>query len=199
MKSNLLNYIQIGLLGVFCMIALAACRQDMHDQPRPEPYELSNFFEDRRSSRPKLEGTIARGYLRLDEHLYTGKVNGELATTFPFPVTIDVLKRGQDRFNIFCAPCHSKVGDGLGMIVQRGMKQPESYHSQRLREVAVGHFFDVMTNGLGNMYSYVERIKPRDRWAIAAYIRALQLSQGANLSELPERDQQQIQSIVEVE
>lgn len=181
------------------MIALAACRQDMHDQPRPEPYELSNFFEDRRSARPVVEGTIARGKLKLDEHFYTGKINGELADTFPFPITVDVLKRGQDRFNIYCAPCHSKVGDGRGMIVQRGMKQPESYHSQRLRDVPVGHFFDVMTNGLGNMYSYEERVKPRDRWAIAAYIRALQLSQGANLSELPERDQQQIQSIVEVE
>jgi hypothetical protein len=199
LKSDQSNYIRVGLLALFCAITLVACRQDMHDQPRPDPYELSNFFEDRRSARPKIEGTIARGYLRLDEHLYTGKINDELATTFPFPVTIDVLNRGQNRYNIYCAPCHSQVGDGLGMIVQRGMKQPESFHSQRLREVAVGHFFDVMTNGFGNMYSYPERVNPRDRWAIAAYIRVLQLSQGANLSELPNRDQQQIQSIIEVE
>jgi len=199
LKSDQSNYIRVGLLALFCAITLAACRQDMHDQPRPDPYELSTFFEDRRSARPKIEGTIARGYLRLDEHLYTGKINDELVTAFPFAVTIDVLDRGQNRYNIYCAPCHSKVGDGLGMIVQRGMKQPESFHSQRLREVAVGHFFDVMTNGFGNMYSYTERVNPRNRWAIAAYIRVLQLSQGANLSELPARDQQQIQSIIEVE
>jgi len=178
---------------------MASCRQDMHDQPRVEPFEESDFFGDRRSARPALEGTIPRGHLRLDEHLYTGKINGELATTVPFPVTLDVLRRGQERYDIYCAPCHSKVGNGLGMIVQRGMKQPESFHSQRLLEVEIGHFFDVTTNGFGNMYSYEERVEPRDRWAIAAYIRALQLSQGANLSELPESDQRRIQQIIEVE
>ena len=178
---------------------MASCRQDMHDQPRVEPFEESDFFGDRRSARPALEGTIPRGHLRLDEHLYTGKINGELATPVPFPVTLDVLRRGQERYDIYCAPCHSKVGNGLGMIVQRGMKQPESFHSQRLLEVEIGHFFDVTTNGFGNMYSYEERVEPRDRWAIAAYIRALQLSQGANLSELPESDQRRIQQIIEVE
>ena len=188
-----------GLLCFLCLAAASACRQDMHDQPRAEPFEESDFFGDRRSVRPAVEGTIARGHLRLDEHFYTGKIDGALATTFPATVTIEMLKRGQERYDIYCAPCHSKTGDGLGMIVQRGMKQPESFHSQRLLDVEIGHYFDVVTNGFGNMYSYEERIDPADRWAIAAYIRALQMSQGANLAELPESDQQRIRQIVEVE
>lgn len=199
MKLKSRAVIQAGVISILCLVIMASCRQDMHDQPRVEPFEESDFFGDRRSARPALEGTIPRGHLRLDEHLYTGKINGELATTVPFPVTLDVLRRGQERYDIYCAPCHSKVGNGLGMIVQRGMKQPESFHSQRLLEVEIGHFFDVTTNGFGNMYSYEERVEPRDRWAIAAYIRALQLSQGANLSELPESDQRRIQQIIEVE
>ncbi len=199
MKRNSMAIIHAGFLCVLCLFATVSCRQDMHDQPRAEPFEESDFFGDRRSVRPAVEGTIPRGHLRLDEHFYTGKINGELATTFPFPVTINVLKRGQERYDIYCAPCHSKTGDGLGMIVQRGMIQPESFHSQRLLAVEAGHFYDVMTVGFGNMYSYEERISPRDRWAIAAYVRALQLSQGANLAELPEPDQQRIQQIVEVE
>ena len=199
MKLKSRAVIQAGVISILCLVIMASCRQDMHDQPRVEPFEESDFFGDRRSARPALEGTIPRGHLRLDEHLYTGKINGELATTVPFPVTLDVLRRGQERYDIYCAPCHSKVGNGLGMIVQRGMKQPESFHSQRLLEVEIGHFFDVTTNGFGNMYSYEERVEPRDPWAIAAYIRALQLSQGANLSELPESDQRRIQQIIEVE
>lgn len=188
-----------GFLCVLCLAAASACRQDMHDQPRAEPFEESDFFGDRRSVRPAVAGTIARGHLRLDEHFYTGKIDGALASTFPTAVTIEMLKRGQERYDIYCAPCHSKTGDGLGMIVQRGMKQPESFHSQRLLDVEVGHYFDVVTNGFGNMYSYEERIDPADRWAIAAYVRALQMSQGANLAELPESDQQRIRQIVEVE
>lgn len=195
MKRNPFTYIRAGLVGVFCLIAVAACRQDMHDQPKYEPLELSDFFDDRRASRPVLEGTIARGHLRLDSHLYTGKVNGKLVTTFPFPVTMDVLKRGQERYNIYCSPCHGMSGDGQGMIVQRGMRQPETFHSQRLRDIQVGHFFDAMTNGFGAMYSYSDRISVNDRWAIAAYIRALQLSQGATLAELPAQDQQRIQQL----
>lgn len=194
MKRNS-AYIRLGIIGLICVTVLSSCRQDMHDQPRPEPYEVSNFFEDQRASRPLVEGTIARGQLRLDDHLYTGKVNGELVTTFPFAVTMDVMRRGQERFNIFCSPCHGLTGDGKGMIVQRGFRAPESYHSQRLRDMPVGHFFDVMTNGLGAMYSYEGRVSPRDRWAIAAYIRSLQLSQGATLKDLPSRDQQRIQEI----
>ena len=199
MKRNPAALLYAGFLCVLCLAATAACRQDMHDQPRAEPFEESDFFGDRRSVRPAVEGTIARGHLRLDEHFYTGKIDGALAATFPAPVTIEMLKRGQERYDIYCAPCHSKTGDGLGMIVQRGMKQPESFHSQRLLDVEVGHYFDVVTNGFGNMYSYEERIDPADRWAIAAYVRALQMSQGANLAELPESDQQRIRQIVEVE
>lgn len=199
MKRSPTALLYAGLLCVLCLAAASACRQDMHDQPRAEPFEESDFFGDRRSVRPAVEGTIARGHLRLDEHFYTGKIDGALATTFPATVTIEMLKRGQERYDIYCAPCHSKTGDGLGMIVQRGMRQPESFHSQRLLDVEVGHYFDVVTNGFGTMYSYEERIDPADRWAIAAYIRALQMSQGANLAELPESDQQRIQQIVEVE
>ncbi len=199
MKRNAMVRIYAGVLCVLCLAATMACRQDMHDQPRAEPFEESDFFGDRRSARPAVQGTIPRGHLRLDEHFYTGKINGALATTFPAPVTIEMLNRGRERYDIYCAPCHSKVGDGLGMIVQRGMKQPESFHSQRLLDVEVGHFFDVVTNGFGNMYSYEERINPSDRWAITAYVKALQLSQGADLADLPESDQQHIQQIVEVE
>ena len=199
MKCSPRVHIQGVFLCVLCLFVTVSCRQDMHDQPRAEPFEESDFFGDRRSVRPAVEGTIPRGHLRLDEHFYTGKINGALATTFPRPVTIDVLRRGRERYDIYCAPCHSKVGDGLGMIVQRGMIQPESFHSQRLVEVEVGHYFDVITNGFGNMYSYEERISPEDRWAITAYIKALQMSQGANLSDLPDSDQQRIQLIVEVE
>ena len=199
MKRNPMSLLYAGILCVLCLAATAACRQDMHDQPRAEPFEESDFFGDRRSVRPAVAGTIPRGHLRLDEHFYTGKIDGALATDFPAPVTIEMLKRGQERYDIFCAPCHSKTGDGLGMIVLRGMKQPESFHSQRLLDVEVGHYFDVVTNGFGNMYSYEDRIDPDDRWAIAAYVRALQMSQGANLSELPESDQQRIRQIVEVE
>lgn len=195
MKRNPGVYRSLSLFCLGMVVVFSACRQDMHDQPRPEPLEKSVFFEDGRSSRPLLDGTIARGHLKLDEHFYTGKVNGELVKTLPFPVTLAVLQHGRERFNIYCAPCHSATGDGRGMIVQRGLKQPESYHSQRLRDVAVGHFFDVMTNGFGAMYSYGDRIPPKDRWAIIAYIKALQLSQGANLRDLPAQDQQQIHQV----
>jgi mono/diheme cytochrome c family protein len=167
----------------------------MHDQPKYEPYEVSSFFDDKRTARNPVEGTIARGNLRADDHLYTGKVNGELATTFPFEVTREVLERGQERFGIYCAPCHSSIGDGNGMIAQRGgssMKQPATYHSQQMRDMPVGHFFDVMTNGFGSMYSYSERISVRDRWAIAAYIRVLQMSQNASIEDVPAAQRQRL-------
>jgi mono/diheme cytochrome c family protein len=132
-----------------------------------------------------VEGTVARGQLRLDDHLYTGKVDGKLVATFPFPITHADLERGRDRYNIYCAPCHDSTGHGRGMIVLRGFPPPPSYHIPRLREAPVGHFFDVITNGLGNMYSYASRVSPEDRWRIIAYIRALQLSQSATLAEVP--------------
>ncbi|MCI0694886.1 cytochrome c [candidate division KSB1 bacterium] len=162
-----------------------ACRQDMHDQPRYEPLERSTFFNDGRSARPFVEGTVARGHLKTDEHFYTGKVNGELVNTLPFPATKEILDRGHERYNIYCSPCHDRVGNGQGMIVQRGFRQPPSLHIERLRQAPLGHFFDVMTNGFGTMYSYADRIAPQDRWAIVAYIRALQMSQNAALDDVP--------------
>ncbi|MBT5873123.1 MAG: cytochrome c [Candidatus Latescibacteria bacterium] len=195
LKSNQYQLTSLGLLCLICVTTLAACRQDMHDQPKYEPYEVSSFFDDKRTARNPVEGTIARGNLRADDHLYTGKVNGELATTFPFEVTREVLERGQERFGIYCAPCHSSIGDGNGMIAQRGgssMKQPATYHSQQMRDMPVGHFFDVMTNGFGSMYSYSERISVRDRWAIAAYIRVLQMSQNASIEDVPAAQRQRL-------
>lgn len=184
MKSRTQN---VKLLYLFLVLfAVTACRQDMHDQPRYKPLAHSDFFVDGQASRTLIPGTIARGHLRLDEHLYQGKVNGELATTFPFPITREVLERGQQRFNIYCSPCHDKTGSGQGMIVQRGLRPPPSFHIERLRNSPPGHFFDVITNGLGAMYDYKERVKVEDRWAIVAYIQALQLSQNVTVEEIPE-------------
>lgn len=164
----------------------------MHDQPRFEPLEANAFFNDGQASRPLIKGTVARGQLRLDKHYYTGKVGGELVATFPFPVTGEVLERGRERYDIYCAPCHDKTGSGNGMIVQRGFRAPPSYHIARLRGVPVGHFFDVMTNGLGAMYDVADRVSPRDRWAIAAYIRVLQRSQNAAIEDVPEEMRQKL-------
>lgn len=162
------------------------CRQDMHDQPRYEALEASPFFADGRSVRSQVEGTVARGELRADDHLYTGYVGEEAATTFPYPVDRAVLERGRERYDIFCSPCHSKLGDGRGMAAQRGVRMPPTYHSDRLREAPVGYYFDVISNGFGAMIDFSDRINARDRWAIIAYIRALQLSQNVNIDGLPE-------------
>ena len=167
-------------------------RQAMYNQPKYESLEASDMFEDGLSARQPIEGTVARGQLRLDAHLYEGKVNGELATTLPLELTEDLLVRGRQRYEIFCSPCHDRTGTGNGLIVKRGLKQPPSYHMDRLREVPVGHFFDVMTNGFGAMYSFAARIPVKDRWAIAAYVRTLQFSQGAQFDELPPEDQRQL-------
>jgi mono/diheme cytochrome c family protein len=182
-RSSIFNH-RSSIIVILCFFS-AACRQDMHDQPRYEPLEKSAFFEDGRSARPFVEGTVARGQLRLDDHFYTGKVNGELVATLPFAATPEILARGQERYNIFCSPCHDQAGMGRGMIVQRGFRQPPSFHLDRLRQAPVGHFFDVMTNGFGTMYNYADRVAPKDRWAIVAYIRALQLSQNATLEDVP--------------
>ena len=164
----------------------------MDQQPKFKPLQPSSFFSDGRSARTPPVDTVARGDLRTDDALYTGKVNGKDVTEFPFPVTTEVLARGHERYDIFCSVCHSRVGDGQGMIVKRGFPQPPSYHIDRLRNAPVGHFFDVMTNGYGRMFSYAERIPVKDRWAIIAYIRALQLSQNASISDLPGQDQAEL-------
>jgi len=180
--GNLRKFSSVGLLAV---LALAGCRQDMHDQPRFKPLAMSDFYTDLRSSRAPVDGTVARGQLREDSYFYSGKVGNNNGDYMPFPVTADVLARGQQRFNIYCAPCHSRLGDGNGMIAQRGFKQPPSYHIERLEKAPLGYFFDVMTNGFGAMPDYAEQIPARDRWCIVAYIRALQLSQHAASSDVP--------------
>jgi hypothetical protein len=183
--------LRIACLSVIVWL-LAGCRLDMHVQPKYKPYAPSQFFDDGRSERQPVAGTVARGQLRLDELLYTGKENGALANRFPFPITRADLERGRERYNIFCSPCHDYTGSGRGMIVQRGFPQPPSYHIDRLRNAPAGHFFDVMTRGLGNMYSYAARVEPEDRWRIAAYIRALQLAEHAKLEDVPEPERQEL-------
>ena len=167
------------------LFTLAGCREDMQNQPRLKPLRRSDFFEDGRSSRPLIPGTVARGDLRDDTYFYTGFVGRNPGDVMPFPVTRAVLERGRGRYNIFCAPCHARTGDGNGMIVQRGYRRPPSYHSDRLRNAPLGHFFDVMTNGFGAMPDYASQVPPSDRWAIAAYIRALQFSQNAPAAMVP--------------
>jgi hypothetical protein len=166
----------------------------MHDAPRYEPLEEAPFFTDGRSSRVLVANTVARGYLKEDEHLYTGKVDGKLAAEFPMPVTMDVMARGQERFNVFCSPCHGRTGEGNGMIVQRGFRQPPSYHEDRLVNAPPGYFFDVMTNGFGAMQDYSAQVPVPDRWAIAAYIRALQFGRRATIADVPPDRTAQLES-----
>ncbi len=170
---------------VLACVMLAACRQDMHDAPSYDPLQASDFFADGRASRTPVANTVARGQLRDDDHLYQGRVDGQLATTLPMPVTAAVMARGQERFNVFCSPCHGRTGSGNGLVVQRGFRAPPSYHEDRLRQVPVGYFFDVMTNGFGAMSDYAAQVPVADRWAIAAYIRALQFSQRASIDDVP--------------
>ena len=168
---------------LFLLAALVGCRQDMHDQPRFKPLAMNDFYPDLRSGRAPVEGTVARGELHEDTYFYSGKVGGNPGDYMPFPVTREVLARGRERFDIYCAPCHSRLGDGNGMIVQRGFQRPPTYHQDRLRKAPLGYFFDVITNGFGAMPDYAAQIAPADRWAIVAYIRALQLSQNASKAE----------------
>jgi cytochrome c553 len=166
----------------------------MHDQPKYKSLAGSTFFEDGRSARPPVDGTVARGHLKTDAHLYTGKVNGQFADSFPMPVNRTILDRGREQYNIYCSVCHGRDGQGKGMIVQRGFKPPPSLHEERLRQQSPGYFFGVITNGIGTMYSYASRITPEDRWAIAAYIRALQLSQNATLDDVPPDQRQGLEA-----
>ncbi len=174
---------------------LAGCRLDMHVQPKYVTEQPTGFFPDGRSERPLVPGTVPRGHLKIDSLLYTGMENGVESNTFPFPITRADLERGRERFNIYCSPCHDYTGNGDGMIVQRGLSHPPSYHIPRLREAPVGHFVNVMTNGFGAMYSYASRISPADRWRIAAYIRALQLSQYAPVKDVPAADMSKLNEV----
>lgn len=160
----------------------------MHDNPRQEPLEASRMFADRSSSRTLVEGTVPRGQLNEDDFLHTGKENGQPVTAFPFAITRKELDRGQDRFNIYCAPCHSRLGDGRGMVVLRGYRQPPSFHIDRLREAPPGYVYDVITNGFGAMPDYRAQLTVEDRWAVVAYLKALQLSQHATMSDVPEAE-----------
>jgi mono/diheme cytochrome c family protein len=203
------------ITSVAALLLSAACQQQMARQPSYKPLDPSDFFSDSRSARPLVPGTVARGHLRSDTHLFTGlrtpqsrdwsrpaaivgtAVQNSISAlalvagrerdyvdTFPFPVTAEVLKQGRDRYLIYCVLCHDPLGTGRGKIVERGYTAPPSYHDDRLRAVAVGHFFDVITNGYGSMPDYKQQVPPRERWAIAAYIRALQLSQHFSEKEL---------------
>lgn len=155
-------------------------RQDMANQPRQNPLSPSDFFADGRSERPAVENTVARGSVQ-DDSLFVPKDSN----AFPLPLTAELLERGQQRYGIFCTPCHGIQGDGMGMVAVRGMKHPPSYHQERLRNVPNGYLYDVVTNGFGAMYGYSSQIPPRDRWAIVAYLRALQLSRNAPVGQLP--------------
>ncbi len=168
-----------GLVAAGSVLLLSACRNDMHDQPRYKPLAATKFFGDGRSARPTIEDTVARGQLHIDPAHYTGKVDGKDVEAIPIKITKADLVRGQERFNIYCSPCHGRLGNGHGMIVTRGLRQPPSYLDPRLVNAPVGHFFDVMSNGYGSMYSYASRVAVDDRWRIAAYIRTLQLSENA--------------------
>jgi hypothetical protein len=157
----------------------------MHDQPKFFPQRGTDFYADGRSVRPQVENTVARSQLREDSYFYTGLVNGKEGDGLPFPATMQVLERGQERYNVYCTPCHSRVGNGIGMIVQRGYSKAGSFHSARLEAAPLGHFFHVISNGYGSMPDYSSQIEPADRWAIVAYIKALQLSQKATQADVP--------------
>jgi mono/diheme cytochrome c family protein len=162
-----------------------ACRRDMQDQPKYVPLRQATFFGDDRSARPLLAGTVARGHLDDDTLLHTGRVGKADATVFPFPITEQTMARGRERFDIFCSPCHGRTGQGDGMVVRRGFRRPPTFHQDRLRTAPVGHLFDVVTNGFGAMPDYAVQIRAEDRWAIIAYVRALQLSEHATVADVP--------------
>ena len=172
------------------------CRQDMHDQPKYKPFRQSDFFADQRSARPLVPGTVARGSLREDAVYFTGKVGSDFVAEIPVKVTPALLARGQERFQIFCSPCHGRTGRGDGMVVRRGFKAPVSYHTDRLRTIPIGYFYDVMTNGFGAMADYAAQVAPADRWAIAAYIRTLQYSQYAPAAEVPDEKRAELERSV---
>ena len=204
LRSN--NKFGIGVLLLVVFLASAACRRDMQDQPKMKPYRGTSFFRDGQSMRPPIQGTVPRGFLRSDKALFTGKKDttttgaaatpsaspqagtaGQQAggadaypddvTEFPFPITKEIVQRGRERYDIFCSVCHGMTGNGDGMIVRRGFRRAASFNDDRLRQAPVGHFFDAITNGWGAMPSYASQIPVQDRWAIIAYVRALQLSQ----------------------
>ncbi|MBL8858414.1 MAG: cytochrome c [Planctomycetes bacterium] len=184
MKPILHSRLSQALVLASALVFTTACRQDMHDQPKYKADGASAFFADGRNNRKAVPNTVARGHLNEDDHLYRGRIDGKFAETYPFEITAEILQRGRARYAIYCQPCHSPQGDGNGVIVQRGMKRPPSYHIERLQQSPPGYFFDVLTNGFGAMYDYADRINVEDRWAITAYVQTLQLSQNTKASDL---------------
>lgn len=178
--------------AVLFLLTLSGCRLAMHDQPKHEPYEENTFFEDNRSARPLVSGTVPRGHLNADEVLHTARANGEIVNYYPFEISREWLMRGKERYEIYCSVCHGQTGDGLGMVVRRGFKQPVSFHEERLRNAAPGYFVDVINQGFGMMYPYKDRVSVKDRWAIAAYIQTLQLSQHASIEDVPEAKRKEL-------
>ncbi|MCB0169512.1 MAG: cytochrome c [Anaerolineae bacterium] len=203
--SKTVNKSLFGItLLIFLALLTSGCDlipgRHMRDQPKLKPLAASTLFDNRRASQIPPANTVPRGEwyeFMSDEPFYTGRQNGEFIDIIPIEVNREVLLRGQERFNIYCSPCHGLVGNGQGMVVQRGFKQPNSFHTDQVRSQPDGYFYDVMTNGFGVMYSYAARVHPEDRWAIVAYIRALQFSQNVPLDSLPTEDRQQIESLVE--
>lgn len=175
------------------VLCCAGCHRDMRDQPRYEALEASSFFSNGMASRPLVEGTIARGHLNEDEVFYTGKEGDQLVLEVPLEINRELLERGEQRFNIYCSVCHDRTGNGDGMIVQRGFRKPPSLHLERLRNAPAGHYFDVMTHGFGAMPSFRIQVPPQDRWAIAAYIRVLQMSQQASLDDVPPEERAKLE------
>jgi mono/diheme cytochrome c family protein len=186
------------LLGGVLLLA-AGCRQDMHNSPKAIPLRESVFFKNGSSARPLVEDTVARGTLQDDVAFFTGKAGAAEVDALPFALTADVLDRGEQRFNIYCTPCHGPTGRADGMVVRRGYRQPPSFHIDRLRQAPLGHFYDVMTNGFGAMPDYKAQIAPRDRWAIAAYVRALQLSQHTAAADLSPEERQKLSQPAQTE
>ncbi len=191
------NFREIVCALVLGVVAVG-CHQGMWNKSRLKPYEASSFFENGQSTRALPEGVVVFGDARIDTHFYQGKVNGEFATTYPFEITEEVLARGKERYEIYCTPCHGYTGDGNGMIVQRELKKAASHTGDaRLLDPAQsppGYFFDVITNGFGVMYSYATRVKPEDRWAVVAYIKALQISQNAQMADLSAAEQEEVRN-----
>jgi mono/diheme cytochrome c family protein len=183
---------RVLVLGLAVLGLAAGCRQDMHNGPRFKPLQESDFYGDKRSSRPIIEGTVARGLLKDDDVFHTGMQGGAPVEKIPMAITHEVLERGRERFDIYCSPCHGVTGAGNGTIVQRGYKQPATYHDARLRGERAGYFFDVITRGFGQMPDYSAQVAAQDRWAIVAYIRALQLSQHATASDVPAADRSRL-------
>lgn len=181
-------------IAALCLTAALGCRQDMHDQDKYQPLERNDFFEDLRASRPLLPGTVARGHLEEDDAFFRGEADGRLVDAIPLAVDRALLERGRERYDIYCSPCHDRVGTGQGMIVQRGYKAPASFHDERLRRAADGYVFQAISNGFGIMPSYAAQIPARDRWAIVGYIRALQVSQAASVADLDADDVRQLRA-----